>query len=324
MSVKRSRQLLAKAARLYFVDGLSQDQIARELSMTRSNVSRVLRAARETGVVEVRIHDLQGRDERLEEALIRRFCLRGAAVAVTDPLSAPRGEVAHLASSVFLDAMSGAKVASVSWGTTLQAVVGALPRANFPGAEFVQLVGGMMSFDSQATAHDVVRSLAHRLGARYRYLNTPAVFDSAETLRHVLRESSIRETLDAACRADVALVGIGSPHTGSSATLIRLLELDESEQAALQAENPVGDVCGRYYDIQGSPVLCAGLRDRILAIQLEDLCKIPTVIGVAQGVEKAAAVHGALCGGFVNVMVCDVSLAGAVLNVDPIRDISRV
>lgn len=316
MSVSRSKQLLVEAARLYYVEGLSQEQIGREMAMTRSNVSRVLRAARETGVVEVRIHDFDGRNERLEEALTRRFRLRAAVVAASDPLVAPQDKVVRLASTVFLDAMSTARIAAVSWGTTLQAVVAGLPQARFPGTEIVQLVGGLISFDAQGTAHDVVRDLGDRLSARYRYLNTPAVFDSAETLRQLLGETSIRDTLDTARRADFALVGIGNPNNGSSATLIRLLNLEESEQAQLWAEQPAGDVCGRFYKIDGSPVSHPSLRNRILAINLEDLRNIPVVIGVAWGADKGAAAHGALCGGFINVFVCDTELARAVLETD--------
>lgn len=321
MSVPRSRRLLADAARLYYLEGLSQDQVARQLCMTRSNVSRVLRAAKDSGIVEIRIRDFGDRNESLEDALVAAFDLRAAAVANADQEPGVDQPVARLGAEMFLDAVSGTAIAAVSWGTTVQAVVGALPQVRLPGMDVVQLVGGLVSFDSQATAHDVVRDLAERIGARYRYLNTPAVFDSAAVLQHLLGETSVRDALDAARRAEVALVGIGSPHSGSSAALLDLLNLSEAESSQLWAEQPVGDVCGRYFDIDGAPIQCSSVCERILAVPVDDLRAIPTRLGVAQGAEKGPAVRGALRGRFVNVLVCDEPLARAVLDLE--RDLQE-
>jgi DNA-binding transcriptional regulator LsrR (DeoR family) len=316
VSSSRPRRLLAEAARLYYVDGLSQEQIAHQLSMTRSNVSRVLRAARDSGVVEIRIRDFEGRDGQLEEALARQFGLGLVAVAAGDETADTAQRVGELGAEVILDELSGASIAAVSWGTTVQAVVAALPQMHFPDLQIVQLVGGLVSFDARATAHDVVRDLAHRLDSRYRYLNSPAVFDSPEALRQLVKETSVSETLAMARKAELALVGIGSPYSGSSATLIRLLNLGTDDMAELWSANPVGDVCGRYYDLRGRPLDCPGLRDRILAISLEDLAAIPSVVGVAWGAEKGPAVLGALRGGLLDVLVCDEALARAVLDID--------
>ena len=80
---------LARAARLYFVDGLSQKEVADKMQTTRSNVSRMLTAARERGVVQIRILDSAGRDHDLEEQLMDQFGLSEALVARFEPGSHP-------------------------------------------------------------------------------------------------------------------------------------------------------------------------------------------------------------------------------------------
>jgi DNA-binding transcriptional regulator LsrR (DeoR family) len=70
---------LAHAARLYFIDGMSQKEVADEMQTTRSNVSRMLTAAKERGVVQIRI--MIGRDHELERELMDRFGLAEALVA---------------------------------------------------------------------------------------------------------------------------------------------------------------------------------------------------------------------------------------------------
>jgi dihydroxyacetone kinase-like protein len=58
------------------------------------------------------------------------------------------------------------------------------------------------------------------------------------------------------------------------------------------------------------------VHDRVLAVDLDDLRHIPTVIAVATGAEKTAAVLGALRGGFVDGLVADAALAHAVLTAE--------
>ena len=56
------------------------------------------------------------------------------------------------------------------------------------------------------------------------------------------------------------------------------------------------------------------MHDRVLAIELDQLRGIPTVIGVATGAEKAPGVLGALHGGLVDGLIADAGLALALLS----------
>jgi DNA-binding transcriptional regulator LsrR (DeoR family) len=167
MSTARSRAVLAAAARLYYVDGLSQAEAADRLGMTRSNLSRVLKAARDEGVIEFRVNDETDRDYACEEALVEAFGLRRACVISTPPDRVSLPAVAQGAASLVEEALAGARVVAVSWGTTVRAVVEALAETTLPDLRVVQLVGGLTSFDAQVSAHDLVRELGRRLGASY-------------------------------------------------------------------------------------------------------------------------------------------------------------
>ena len=81
MTAPRARVALIKAARMYFLDGRSQDDVARVLGTSRSNVSRMLSAARAQGIVELRVHDQTVRATELEQALRERFGLTQVRVA---------------------------------------------------------------------------------------------------------------------------------------------------------------------------------------------------------------------------------------------------
>jgi DNA-binding transcriptional regulator LsrR (DeoR family) len=56
------------------------------------------------------------------------------------------------------------------------------------------------------------------------------------------------------------------------------------------------------------------VHDRVLAIELDQLRRIPTVIGVVTGAEKVPGVLGALRGGMIDGLILDASLALVLLS----------
>jgi DNA-binding transcriptional regulator LsrR (DeoR family) len=315
MPPARDPSLLARAARLYFVEDRSQDDVAAVLGTTRSNVSRMLKQARDLGIVEIRIVDPARRDHELERALGDRFPMVDARVLEVAPDTDVLPGVGRLAVRWLEETLRDGQVVALSWGQTLEAMVQAVDGLSRRDVEVVQLVGGLSSLDSAATGQELVRELSERMGARHRYLHAPALFGSAEALAMLLRERTIAAALDVAKRADIAIVGIGTPGIGSSEALLTALGLTPEERAAFDAARPVGDVCGRYYDLAGRDVGGA-VGERVLAVTLDDLRAIPTVAGVAAGPEKARGILGALHGRIIDVLVCDQAAARAVLSLD--------
>jgi DNA-binding transcriptional regulator LsrR (DeoR family) len=306
---------LVRAARLYYEQGLSQQAVAERLGTSRSNVSRMLSAALAQGVVEIRIHDLSGRSEELEQRLRTGFGLRE--VRVTDrPRLSERADpllgVASLAAQLFLEVLDDGVTVAVSWGRTLQEVASATQPERTYDATLVQLAGGLSALATEVSGAELVRELAGRTGASFELLHAPVAFETREARDALLGEPMITAALDAAADADVALVGIGSPTHGSSAALVGSLGLDPDEERAFWAARPVGDVAARYYDIDGRAIRGAA-EDRVLAVSLEALAAIPFCVGVAAGRQKARAVLGALRGGLLDGLVCDSDLALAVL-----------
>ena len=75
MSSARDRTMIVKIARMYYEQEMSQDQIARALLTSRSNISRILTVAKKKGIVEIRIAETAKRETELEDMLISRSCL---------------------------------------------------------------------------------------------------------------------------------------------------------------------------------------------------------------------------------------------------------
>ncbi len=315
MATARDEVSLVQVARLYYRDNLSQAEIATRLDTSRSNVSRMLTAAQARGIVEIRIHEQVPRDFVLEDELVARHGLSAAVVASRDHRYdvRPLDRVGELAWAWLREQISDGTTIAMSWGEALQSVVMAAPPQVQSSTEVVQLLGGVSARASLVSGQELVRELATRLGAGYRYLHAPAAFHSSAARDVLMGEPSIVEALDTARGAQLALVGIGNVTGGSSAAILQAVSATDPERADFEAAGPVGDIAGRYFDASGTPIRGA-VDDRILALSLTEIVAIPTVVAVAVGVEKVRAARGALAGGLVDVLVCDAALAEALVD----------
>jgi DNA-binding transcriptional regulator LsrR (DeoR family) len=315
VATARDEVSLVQVARLYYRDNLSQAEIASRLDTSRSNVSRMLTAAQARGIVEIRIHEQVPRDFALEDGLVERYGLRAAVVASRDHRYdvRPLDRVGELAWGWLRERLTDGTTIAMSWGEALQSVVMAAPPQVQSSTEVVQLLGGVSARASLVTGQELVRELASRLGASYRYLHAPAAFHSSTAREVPMQEPSIVEALDSARDAQLALVGIGNVSHGSSAAILQAVSATGQELADFEAAGPVGDIAGRYFDAAGTPIH-GSVDDRILALSLEEIAAIPTVVAVAAGPDKQRAARGALTGRLVDVLVCDAALAESLVD----------
>ncbi|MGO2022351.1 MAG: sugar-binding transcriptional regulator [Brachybacterium tyrofermentans] len=315
MPAPRDTSVIVRAARLYYEQGRSQTEVAAELELSRSNVSRILTQARDRGIVEITIHDPDGpprRDEALEVALRSAFSLREVHV-VSAPRTPGIDAVAREGAAVITERAAHVSSIGISWGQTVQSVVTELETQHLrPTPRVLPLVGGHSSLDQFDSGESVVRVLASRLGARAETLYAPAVLESATTVSTLRAESSIGSVLEAAAQVKLAVVGIGSLGVHSSPKVLDLMALSDAERAAFEAQDPVGDVCGRFIDAHGIP-LGAPTDQRVLAVTFSELLRIPEVLGVAAGVERAPGVLGVLRSGVIDTAVFDTDLARELL-----------
>lgn len=325
MPANRDPATLVAAARLYYLEGRSQAEVAQALGTSRSNVSRMLTEAQSLGIVEFRIHDPAGRVEQLETELASLFGLRDARVARVAPAGQHAEEqVGRQAMRLLQENLKDSMTAAISWGHALQQMVYATTSDQaYHRLRLMQLVGGLSAIRNEISGQELVRELAIRLGAEYRILHAPATVESAAVREALLAEPSIADALAEAGRADLAVVGIGTPTLGSSAAILDSMTLTDAEREAFWAARPAGDIAARYYDADGVSIRGA-VDDRIVGVALEELIAVPHVIGVAHGRAKAPGVLGALRGRLIDSLVCDESLARAVLSAHRVTSDTRL
>jgi deoxyribonucleoside regulator len=307
-----SLEHLAQVAELYYDHGLTQAAIADRLGYSRSMISRLLTAAREQGVVEVRIHHPLARQTDLEQQLRHAFGLQETRVLARGNLEYPDllRRLGVLAARLVEELVDDHMTLGVSWGTALAEMVGALrwqPRSVY----VVQMIGSLGASAPEIDGPELARRLARNFGGRYATLPAPLIVDSEVTRENLCDERRIQRVLDDAADASLALVGIGTVDPNLS-SLVRAGYLEPGQLEELVAAGAVGDVCAIHFDQDGR-LIHTPLTRRVVGIDSDHLSRIPRRLGIAGGQAKAPAILGALHSGLINILVTDDAVAATLL-----------
>jgi len=305
-------ELLARLVQRYYVEDQTQEQIAREFGLSRPKVQRLLNQARRAGVVEIHIQGPPWLRMELEKELRDTFGLSDAIVcSAVAGAQAERDAVAQRAAKYLEGHLRDGSVVAVSHGRT----TGAVPRFFRPAARidvtFVSAMGGSPRVDVPTNPNEICRALAERCGGQAESLYAPAYVESAGVRDQLLAQEAIIHTLDRAARASIALVGIGA--IDNDCTMVRSGCLTTAEIARLRRQGAVGDILGNYVDLDGHPV-SSPHQDRLVALSVDNLRRIGTVVAVASEPEKPRAILGTLRAGVISVLVVDEGNARAVLD----------
>lgn len=307
-------EVLVEAARMYYERGIKQEQIARSLGVSRSQVSRYLAAALERGITQIRVIAPDEVDKELEAALRDRFPrLREAVVLPSVFTTGPmvRTRVASAGADLLVRLVRRRDTVCIGAGRTLAQLVNALPPTAIEDVVVVQAMGNAGHEGLDIDYNAIASAAAAAFGGRAYQVNAPAILGPGyDAKRLEASNQSIADALGYARQAGIFVVGIGSLETDSLYVTTGLLS--ECDLAEIAAAGPAGDICGHFFDLDGRP-LPMPFSDRLIGIGLEDLRRSDRVLAVAGGVEKATALQGALTGGYVTHLVTDEATARAIV-----------
>lgn len=307
-------EFLGQVAAWYYEDNLDQSEIAKRIGKSRSMVSRLLAEARETGLVEIRVRLPLRTEPRLEEGLVEHFGLSEARVlkAGDADVQSMLRKLGRLASRSIQPRLRSGIGVAIGWGAALFHTVRAIPEIKLDDVTVLQVMGSVGDGDPNVDGADLARTLATKLNGDFRSLAAPLIVDRGEVAASLFRERSIRATLRFAEDAELAITGVGSIHSAHSG-LVRAGYLDKDYSDALHEIGVVGDLMGYFLDREGH-VMDIPANDRVVALHPERLKLIPTVVAIAGGVDKAAAIGAMLAGGYADVLITDDSAARAILS----------
>lgn len=311
-----SDDLLRMAATLYHVDGLGQAEVARLVRVSQAKVSRLLAAALERGIVRINVEQYAARETRLEHEICSRFGLKSAVVvrvADADGGEIARQTVGHFGAPAVIELLPSRGVLALGGGRSVADVVKGFRGPDTRRLTVVQAMGSIDSNLSPVDALEIGRAIVKRWGGEFLTLSTPAFAPDKRTRDSFLASAQICSVWQRLGEADAALVGVAG--LGRSVYVDRGV-LTRADMSQLQEQGAVGEICGRFFD-RGGRECRSRWRDRCISIELDCLRRIPQVIGVAVGADRAPAVAAALRGGLLRSLLIDDQGARALLEMEP-------
>jgi len=308
-----SDEVLLQIARLYYVDGLPQTNVARRANVSQAKVSRLLAKARQKGFVRITVAEYDPRDHELEEELENRLEIRQAVVIKTaGGLDAQelRQSLTHFAAPWVARWIPAQGVLAIAGGRTMQWLVRNMTAP--PGAEGLSVVQAMGNIDASVGPYDALelgRILAKRWCGSFFTLNTPAILPDSRTRKTLLGLATVQPVVERLREAQAALVGVGTLH---NSVFVERGVLTDKDTARLTKAGAVGEICGRFYDRDGNECQTT-YRDRVISIEFDALRRADDVIAVVAGSDRTEAILGALRGGLIKSLVIDRAGATALL-----------
>lgn len=306
------QDLMARAAWLYHVEGLTQAEIGKRMNLTRRRVNELLSSALEQGIVRISFGSPLIENAELESQLRDRFGLDDAVVVPTPADPCLLHSVIGRGAAAYLDRLiQMRKPASigVGWGATLRQTMQHMTPASEPQIDVRSMMGGL-THGSEINTFEIVRGFAEVLKAQCHYFVAPIYAETAQSRDALIAQSVFRKTFRQICEVDISYLSAGD--VSQQSLQVRYGRPEGVAVNDLSALGAVGDLLGRYVDIQGSPV-DHPLNRQVLSPEFEDYRRIPCRIVASGGPHKHDILLALARAKLPTIMITDAESARAML-----------
>ncbi|MFW5976231.1 MAG: sugar-binding transcriptional regulator [Alkalispirochaetaceae bacterium] len=305
------RSYLAKVARLYYLEEMSQREIARKLNISVASVSRAISRAKELDIVRVSITENLDRIGELEIAMERRWGLNECLLVPRfETVGNTYREMAGRTTELLSRILRRGDTVGVSWGETLKTVSENLGRIGLTEVDVVPIIGAMGTVETGIYPNSIAREFADRIGGRAYLMNTPAVVDTEEIKNSLTKDSNFQMVRQIWDRLSAVLLSVSGLDENTSAFRGGIFTEEE-----LRTLRDLGGVCATNFAIIDG----AGRRvenpvsHRITNLPFEELKEVRQVVLLAAGEHKTEPLRAALNGRVARTLITDVGCAEALL-----------
>lgn len=309
---KLNEKEIVKIASMYYEEGLTQAEIARQRGVSRSLISKILLDAKNEGIVEIIIKSENAYTASLERKLEKQFNLKNA--VVIDTFNLKHEEIKKIVSqqaALYLNKIvQDYRSIGISWGNSLRGLVDYFAYTNHPDATIIPLIGGLSDDYFDIQSNQLSYDLARKMRGKAKYLYAPALVSNHLLHEELSNNRAIQSVLEEGRFVELALVGISSLDQETNMRRIGYLSVDDVVE--LTEKDVVGVINSRFFDVNGLEVE-ADINQNVLGLSLKDLTQIPMVMTVVYGDRKAEAIKAALENQLINVIVTTDTLAEKII-----------
>ncbi|GMQ62192.1 sugar-binding transcriptional regulator [Vallitalea maricola] len=302
-SFGNSRLDYIRVANYYYKSGLTQEEIAKNMNISRQRVNRMLSKCIKMGIVRISIEGVDETNLGLETELEKKFGLKAVRISGNVSEENVYEEIGKIAAEYLAGIISKGDIIGFSRGRSMSALVDCMPAIKSNNVTITQLMGGWNNEQTKIKVDDIVHRCSEKINATSTVLYAPVVVNNPRLRQAIINEPFFYEAYSVIKSCSIAVVGIGD---ATNKKILPTMEKEDYEYCI--DKNAVGEICAHFFDINGKEIKTP-LDERVISVELEDFFKIPMRIGVAGLKSKIPAILGALRGGYINSLVTDLDTA---------------
>ncbi|WP_170138897.1 sugar-binding transcriptional regulator [Oceanobacillus chungangensis] len=301
------KDLIVKIAWKYYNEGMTQNEIAASLNLSRMKVIKYLERAKTTNIIQFKINLEKITNMELQNEIKKKYGLQDIYIVPTS--NQKTIESLTVAAAQYIeDRITSDTMINIGYGQAVAKTLGHLNISTKYNVTFVSLSGGVKFY--MPTAIDTRSDYYTNPNYKHYIIPSPLMVSSIELAEQMLREKSINKILRMIPYSTITVIGIGA--LNEQATIVKEDELSLNDLEILKAKGAVGDLLSQFYDLNGN-VLDFPLHKHLISTDIHLLKSLQHVVAVAGGLDKREAIIGALNGGYIDVLITDESVAEAIV-----------
>lgn len=305
--MQRKQDLLTRISYLYYIDNFSQQEIARQLELSRSKVSRLLQEARDKGIVKIEIQSSDNRSFELEHKLKKIYHLDEAIVVTSYSMKESNRlkSIGKAAARFLVQSAQDQMTIAFSMGKTLRHVANHVETDQKIDCHIVPITGGIGYVNPEVHANEICRRVAEGLGGTSYPLYAPAIVANQSIKDAIVEDPMIQKVFHMALDAKITFVSVGNV---TSSTFVRIGSITQNEAKELKKMGVIGDIASQFINKDGE-ILDLDIHRRVVGPDFHQIRKNSKVVLVAGTMKKAKVIHAALKGNCADVLITDQEVA---------------
>ena len=303
--------LMIRIARMYYEKNMSQQEIADVVYVSRSMVSRMIKQARDIGIVEINIKSSFENYYKLENQLKNCFpnCEMMIAYSENSDLDEEFDSVCGMGSYYIENCLNNNSVFAVARGKTVANTVSMLkPDRNFPDMQIVQLTGSLSINNPNCDEMNNAQKVQTLYGCKLNRFFAPYLMEDKNSKNMICKHQTTAKALEMGKQTNIFISGVDS-------LLFWKDYLEEKDFNNLTKNGAIGCMCGYFFDINGN-IVETSLYDRAIIPDRNIFKKVDKRICIANDRFKLNALLGALRGELCNVLITNSKIATRLLEME--------
>ncbi|MCL5071394.1 MAG: sugar-binding transcriptional regulator [Actinobacteria bacterium] len=309
--------LIIKVAKLYYEQNCNFNQISEKLKISRYKIYRIIKKAKDTGIVKIIINTPSKSLIDLETRIETLYRLKRAIIVQNEGLPSEelKYKIGQAAGELLIEILEDGDILGVSWGSTVQKILNFLTLRVNKKVDIVQLSSGSHLSGLDIMCHELSRQLAERFNSKPYLLFSPEIAKNKKMKDLLLEDDSIKKTFALFDKLTIAIFGVGPLTLEELERLSNYGQITENEARTLLENKAIAGIFSNYIDSEGR-ICDEKLASRAITMPIQKLKEIPYSILLAGGAQKSESILAAIRGGYVNVLVTDEKAIKEILKLD--------